>query len=333
MPPAPKSRPAFPSPAAVLPGEADILAKVIENLADHDAKLVYADWLEERGDPRGPMLREFVTAYRAGKKLPKVADAPKPWRDLVGVTLIEEARKKKVASYMDSLLRLARPALTFELVRTPETKLAIGVTKLGGRPDLPLGTKWPKYRRKPLAFLAQFDLGELNASPVCRELPATGLMSVFYAASGEVFDNSDKGGWVVFHFPDTPRLTRQEFPEELAKEDRFRSCRASLTEILTLPERESPWKGELPPEPVADEEDTYRGLTEDNGLSHRLLGYASSLQRDVHGRKTIRHLLTLDSDSSPGWMWGDAGLLYFTIRDDYLQQHRFDRVRFEMQCC
>jgi uncharacterized protein YwqG len=71
---------------------------------------------------------------------------------------------------------------------------------------------------------------------------------------------------------------------------------------------------------------------EDN-LGHRLLGYASNLQNDVHGRKNIRHLLTLDSDGSLGWNWGDVGLLYFTLREDYLQQHKFDRTRFEMQCC
>ncbi|MBA4063379.1 MAG: hypothetical protein C0501_06635 [Isosphaera sp.] len=47
----------------------------------------------------------------------------------------------------------------------------------------------------------------------------------------------------------------------------------------------------------------------------------------------MRHLLTLDSDDGPGWMWSDAGLLYFTIREEDLRAGRFDRVRFDMQCC
>ena len=48
----------------MLPGEADVLANVLADLSDHDAKLVYADWLEERDDRRGPLLRKFVTAYQ-----------------------------------------------------------------------------------------------------------------------------------------------------------------------------------------------------------------------------------------------------------------------------
>ena len=46
------AKPAFPKPAAVLPGEAGVLATVLADLSDHDAKLVYADWLQDRGEER-----------------------------------------------------------------------------------------------------------------------------------------------------------------------------------------------------------------------------------------------------------------------------------------
>ena len=130
--PAPK--PAIPNPAATLPGEADILANVVANLADDHAKLVYADWLEDRDDPRGPLLRNFVTAYRAGKKLPAVKSAPQSWRDLVGITLIEQARPA-LARHTDTFLRLARPASTFEATQEPGANLEVGASKLGGLPS------------------------------------------------------------------------------------------------------------------------------------------------------------------------------------------------------
>src|ERR1700744_4029910 len=98
MPP----KPALPNPAATLPGEADILANVLTDLSDDHAKLVYADWLEERDDPRGPLLRKFVNAYRAGKKLPSVKSAPKPWCDLVGLTLIAKLRTTVLAPETDA---------------------------------------------------------------------------------------------------------------------------------------------------------------------------------------------------------------------------------------
>src|SRR5215207_4782273 len=143
MPTAPKS--AFPTPAAALPDEADILAKVIANLADHDAKLVYADWLEERDDPRGPLLRKFVTAYRAGKPLPAVKSAPEPWRELLGFRVVSELRETVLAPSTDAVLALAQPAITYKTAKAAENSLVVGASKFGGRPDLLPGTKWPRH--------------------------------------------------------------------------------------------------------------------------------------------------------------------------------------------
>jgi uncharacterized protein YwqG len=48
----------------------------------------------------------------------------------------------------------------------------------------------------------------------------------------------------------------------------------------------------------------------------------------------LRLLLQLDSytDGTKWAEWGDAGLLYFLIRDADLAARRFDRCEFEMQC-
>ena len=40
--------------------------------------LVYADWLEERDDSRGPLLRKFVNAFRSKKKHFEVREAFRP---------------------------------------------------------------------------------------------------------------------------------------------------------------------------------------------------------------------------------------------------------------
>ena len=39
------------------PGYEPFLQTVLENPADDGARLVYADWLEEQGDPRGEFIR------------------------------------------------------------------------------------------------------------------------------------------------------------------------------------------------------------------------------------------------------------------------------------
>jgi uncharacterized protein YwqG len=45
-----------------------------------------------------------------------------------------------------------------------------------------------------------------------------------------------------------------------------------------------------------------------------------------------RLLLQVDSDDAAGLMWGDAGILYYWIRDDDLAARRFDRAWCVMQC-
>src|SRR5690348_5450832 len=96
-------------------------------------------------------------------------------------------------------LALARPALSFAARRAGRAKLAPGTSKLGGWPDLPAGAKWPSWRRRPLAFLAQLNLEELAAFPSCADLPRAGLLQFFYDARQRAwgFDPEDRGGWRV----------------------------------------------------------------------------------------------------------------------------------------
>lgn len=76
------------------------------------------------------------------------------------------------------LVRLALPALAVELRQGPPD----GKSKLGGLPDLPAGTDWPRRGHKPLAFVAQLDLGEVSRYLRAPVLPTTGLLSFFYEA-------------------------------------------------------------------------------------------------------------------------------------------------------
>jgi uncharacterized protein (TIGR02996 family) len=326
---------ALPAPAAALPGEADILATVVANLADDTAKLVYADWLEERDDLRGPLLRECVTAFRAGKKLPVVKAAPRPWRDLVGITLMKKLVAAKLRPYTDAILRLARPALSFNSVRASEAKLPLGASKLGGWPDVPPGTEWPEFDDCPMRFLAQFNFADLAASLACRDLPASGLLSVFALCDNEEGnpEYDPNGKWRLFYFPDTSALFRHRYDEEAKYDPFFTPCRLTFAETLTVPDPDSPWKKELGFGDDDEAEDNYQELlVEDLGNpGHRLLGYGNGRSNDVHGRKDVRHLLTLDSDNKPDWVWGDGGLACFMLSEGDLKARRFDRVRVQVQ--
>ena len=117
---------------------------LLRGIADHPSqdlpRLMYADWLEEQGDPRGPFFREFVQAFRAGEPLPD-ADVPAAWADLVGVAILKAAADAEMREFADQFLSHARPAIRLDVSDVsfddpPEPPEALGTTRLGGDPDL-----------------------------------------------------------------------------------------------------------------------------------------------------------------------------------------------------
>lgn len=76
------------------------------------------------------------------------------------------------------------------------------------------------------------------------------------------------------------------------------------------------------------------------GVVHRMFGYPQCVQDeeelwdgDPNGNILLMQIDTdVDRDASLGWMWGDAGRLYFMIRREDLARRRFEDVRLILQC-
>jgi uncharacterized protein (TIGR02996 family) len=332
---------ALPEPAARLPGEADILAHIVANLADDTGKLVYADWLEERDDPRGPFLREFVTAARSAVPLPASGSFPKPWRDLVGVTITEAARAHGFADRVYNFLGLALPALTIQPVETPAERLPVGTSRYGGPPDLPPDVPWPlRADGKPLAFLGQINLAEVAASPAAGRLLAAGMLSVFYDLYDEEVDGVDNypeakpGRWHLFHFPAAARPEPRDYPPGFRPRNRFEPHPLTFTERLELPRDTDTWGdalgligGEEPGRYAFDFLDAVQGP---NRCDDRLLGYPESEFTYGSLGRAGRNLLMIGLTGSS--LWGDhIAILHFTIAEDDLRAGLLDRARLESE--
>ena len=162
----------LPDPAADHPGEREMLAAVLSNLTDDLPKLVYADWLEDRGDPRGPYLRQFVEAMRAGTALPPAVGSD-CWNATVGTRIARAATAYGFAPHLDDLFHLARSMLRVVTDPSDDDSIPVGATKFGGCPDLPALAEWPRVKRGPLTFLAQFDLADIRSKlkPAPRKCP------------------------------------------------------------------------------------------------------------------------------------------------------------------
>jgi uncharacterized protein YwqG len=166
----------------------------------------------------------------------------------------------------------------------------------------------------------------------------------------------------VFHRPGAPALRRTAPPAALPDEARFAACALALDAYEDLPELDEErerWRLD------DDESERYIAVKEyltsgGEGASHKLLGHADPVQNPMElecqlvtngvycgdssgweeprakaleaGRTEWRLLLQLDSDERAGMMWGDAGRLYFWIRDSDLREHRFDRAWLILQC-
>ncbi len=344
-------------PAAPLPGEADLLAKVVADLRDDTAKLVYADWLEERDDPHGPFLRAVVTAARAKKLLPDGSAFPKPWRDLCGVTLLEAIPRFHLDYRRDAVLKLARPTVGVTTAKSREAALPVGASKFGGRPDLPPGAEWPTRNGAPLGFVAQFNLADLAGTIAGRDLPPAGVLSFFVFSDPEAGEQAEGAdGRRVFYFPDPAALARRDPPKGIAKWHVSPACRLAFVEGLDLPYYDSPWKGELrlggarardraaraeyPGWARSRDAEFGRFLREREygdlvdvleGPAHHLLGYARPyvVACDPIPGPDWRHLLPLFSDDNLGWTWGDGDHLFWFVREADLRKRRFDRVEAE----
>src|SRR5687768_13472578 len=99
--------------AMILDGEREWIASVVANLLDDDRKLVYADWLEDRGDKRSAFLRQYVAALRSmdPDDFPSARGLSEEWLELIGYQLARLIAVAALAEKKATYFRLARPAL------------------------------------------------------------------------------------------------------------------------------------------------------------------------------------------------------------------------------
>jgi uncharacterized protein YwqG len=239
---------------------------------------------------------------------------------------------------------------------------SLGVTKLGGRPDLADATSWPAFRGRPLSFVAQIDLSDTEPHHLDMPLPASGLLSFFYdSAENGVwgFDPADKGGWAVIHTATDQPLRRRDFPSGLSDAARFGEVGLRpLMEWTFIPSEYE----ELESLGMTREEIfAYAAAVEsDEQVIHRLAGHPDPVQGDMRFESQLASnglycgdstayqdpraaelmpgvadwhlLLQVDSEEDIGMMWGDVGRLYFWMRESDLAQCNWPAAWLVLQC-
>lgn len=262
--------------------------------------------------------------------------------------------------------------LSIRLKTTSKAADGVGASRFGGVPDLPAeidwptwegiktGSKWRKCEGGPLGFLAQINLASLPN--VATGLPRSGMLYFFYDIEAQPwgFDPQDRDGHrVIYSSRATESLAPRTAPRNLDGHP-FQSVKLEAFAELLLPD--IPESVDIAPEDM----DAYQSLRDAligrwGETHHRLLGYPQIIQNDMRsecqlvsngiycGDGTADHdpraaallrdsadwrlLLQIDSDEDgPGWMWGDAGRLYYWIRRQDLAALNFLKTWLCLQC-
>ena len=223
-----------------------------------------------------------------------------------------------------------------------------------------------------LSFIAQIDLAQVGKYAAVIGLPETGLLAFFYAAEEcpGPFDPLSRGSGQVIYTAGS--AVEMPTPANIEEDQRFTICDLEFCGQWILPDycfsiRQKPldhvlMRGQIEfgilNEPYQELHRQLIGLPE--LPLHRVGGYPQLVQNEMQlqcqlasngiycGRsddyKTPRALalkegaadwtllLQIDSDDAPGWMWGDAGRLYFWIKRQDLAKCDFSNVWSIMQC-
>lgn len=257
------------------------------------------------------------------------------------------------------MLDTLEPTIQIHLCQEADKKIAVGTSKFGGFPDLPNELEIPTKNDKPLYFIGQLNLKEVQYYHEGNPLPTKGMLYFFYDVEEEPrgFDPKDIGGHRVLFTENIENLQRRELTTEV-----FPSSVISFEETWTLAKEKIGETG-LSDD---DEWDFYEEIEEwfireKNDGFHHLLGSAQSIQSEEMAEechivtngfylgnaypsdKEIQRLpgsphdwmllLQIDTNDELEMYWGDSGRLYFWIKKDDLLQKKFENTWLILQCC
>lgn len=282
------------------------------------------------------------------------------------VKVINEELKKAISSLCKNEILIN--INEFDDVLSPKS------SKIGGKPYLPKSFIWPTYKSyddnitRPLSFICQINLEELNKYDIDSLLPKKGMLYLFYECESMTwgFDPKDLGATKVFYYENIDDFRELELPKEIESHNIF-------PEILIEFEARKSY-------PSTDEFEFYNSLEYDYeeyddalidlGVeldleNSKMLGYAEFIQNEAltQCERMSRGLYCGDHESYANtplelqqeintaatnwillfqmgtiskadfeWMFGDCGYLYVYIKKSDLEEKNFDNIQFVLQC-
>ena len=237
-------------------------------------------------------------------------------------------------------------------------------SRIGGVPLVPPAFVWPEWKNEPLSFLAQVDIADIVSPVVPAWMPIKGQLYFFYDKEQSTwgFDPADRGSWrVIYSNEDSANLVEAAVPSGI-EQHIYNRVPVEFSEIGSRPDSQ---RFDFNYSDISDEEsealDEWKSPAFGDTPYHQMFGYPIPIQGDQmelecqlassgvncgtpeeyespraaklsKGAKDWHLLLQLDSDDDAGMMWGDAGRLYFWIRETEARKADFTNAWMVLQC-
>lgn len=284
------------------------------------------------------------------------------------------ARRPDGALWLPAALEPHRPALeaserpVLRLAADPAREPQPWESRVGGVPYRPLGAAWPLSRGedgevpRPLVFLAQLNLAELQLGAAVPDFPTQGLLQ-FFILNGDLYGAEFGEGWAaqdrfrVLYFPEVIQDAGALEPEGVAPlpdssgDDPEDGLPLWGTEagplrravaLAAVPDRE-PVSGADDHASALLGTDIWEDAQEGEPLAaalydlapggHKLGGSPDFTQSDPRAPgDDWALLLQLDSDEALGLLWGDVGTANFFVGPADLRARDFSRVAYHWDC-
>ena len=233
------------------------------------------------------------------------------------------------------LISRIRPAIALDSTPVTDAHISLGASKFGGAPDVPDGFEIFAPFGHSNEFFAQINLDEIAPLDIEGVLPCSGVLSFFAAFDATGQENR---ATEVFYFPRiTQRLVLRENAwnwNAVTLTPRLFTCPLNSTNAEFYDHIGDPLLGGAPG--IAD-----WPFDGEDAPTYQLLGYPASVQNDVRYSSAADGenwrdwllLFSMDGDPNAQTLWGDSGMLYWTIRANDLKQHNFKDCRFHFDTC
>lgn len=293
-------------------------------------------------------LALIMTTAACGDESSREEASSAKGEDAAVTDLREALRDSTLESLTDEFVAASLPSV----VMRPDPKNPadeIGVSRIGGRPDLPRGSKWPHSQYAPLTLVAQIDLAEVTALVPDTGLPADGLLSFFvdHESDFEGLYPETPDMWRVIHSPAGSDLVTLPWPEKRDPDAHFAPVGLTFDRQLTFPSPFSVVYDQITAG-VEDSDDAYWNavVSDDDTYRSQIGGHHEPVQGDVTDELADasaeagatksapadwRLLLQFASLDDLDMSWDDEGVLYFGLTAADLANQKWDKAWFVRQ--